>query len=462
MPELPEVETVKNIILPLIKGKTIDYVDVYFDRLILSNLEDFKNKLKGKTILDLQRYGKYLFFMLSDNLVLINHLRMEGKWRYSKDKNPRGKYTTALFFFKDGTSLAFNDTRKFGIMYLSTINEYKNLEMIKKLGIEPTRVDSSMYATLKEKLHKNKTLKELLLDQTIFCGIGNIYADEIAFACKLSPFMKGKDLTDNDIKNICINAKRILNEAIQCGGSTIHSFHPSEGVDGRMQVNLKCYGHEGQPCPNCGTIFHKEFLGGRGTTFCPNCQLDKTLQKAIGITGPIGSGKSTLLKYLESKGYLTISCDETIHELYREPSIKNKISKILGVPFDIDNKLLTKNAEKVMILGHNKKTMVENYIYPVLEAKLIKIIKENDDVAIEVPLLFKAHYQYMFKKIFVLTVSKEKQIEHLNARHDDVNSAKAINKDFSYQKAKNVIEIENNLSKEELFKKVDEELSNKD
>ena len=94
MPELPEVETVKNIILPLIKGKTIDYVDVYFDRLILSNLEDFKNKLKGKTILDLQRYGKYLFFMLSDNLVLINHLRMEGKWRYSKDKNPRGKYTT--------------------------------------------------------------------------------------------------------------------------------------------------------------------------------------------------------------------------------------------------------------------------------------------------------------------------------------------------------------------------------
>ena len=455
MPELPEVETVRNIILPLVKGKTIDHVEVYFDRLVLSNLEEFKEKIKNQTILNIDRYGKYLFFMLSNDLVLINHLRMEGKWRYSKSAYHRNKFTTALFYFTDGSSLAFDDTRKFGIMYLSNLTEYKNLEMIKKLGIEPLNLNESMYPDIKKKLNKNKCIKDLLLDQTILCGIGNIYADEINYACKISPFKKGKDLTDEEVENICINAKKILEEAIECGGSTIHSFHPSEGVDGRMQGHLKCYGHEGKPCPICGTKFHKTFIGGRGTTYCPNCQIDKSIQKAIGITGPIGSGKSTVLKYLKKKKYLILSSDEIVHELYRIPAISNKISRILGVPFNIDNKEITKKAKQVMISNPEKKKAVEDYIYPILEEKLVSIIKENDKVAIEVPLLFKAHYEYMFKKIIVLEVSKDKQIEHLNIRGDDVSSSKAINKDFSYKNNENVYVIENNSTPEELYKKID-------
>ena len=455
MPELPEVETVRNIILPLVKGKTIDHVEVYFDRLVLSNLEEFKEKIKNQTILNIDRYGKYLFFMLSNDLVLINHLRMEGKWRYSESAYHRNKFTTALFYFTDGSSLAFDDTRKFGIMYLSNLTEYKNLEMIKKLGIEPLNLNESMYPDIKKKLNKNKCIKDLLLDQTILCGIGNIYADEINYACKISPFKKGKDLTDEEIENICIDAKKILEEAIECGGSTIHSFHPSEGVDGRMQGHLKCYGHEGKPCPICGTKFHKTFIGGRGTTYCPNCQIDKSIQKAIGITGPIGSGKSTVLKYLKKKKYLILSSDEIVHELYRIPAISNKISRILGVPFNIDNKEITKKAKQVMISNPEKKKAVEDYIYPVLEEKLVSIIKENDKVAIEVPLLFKAHYEYMFKKIIVLEVSKDKQIEHLNIRGDDVSSSKAINKDFSYKNNENVYVIENNSTPEELYKKID-------
>ncbi len=455
MPELPEVETVKNIILPLVKGKTIDHVEVYFDKLVLSDLEEFKQKLNGKTLLNIERYGKYMFFMFSDDLVLINHLRMEGKWRYSESAYHRNKFTTALFYFNDGSTLAFDDTRKFGIMYLSNIQEYKNLEMIKKLGIEPLNLDESMYFEIKEKFNKNKCIKELLLDQTILCGIGNIYADEINYACKISPFKKGKDLTDEEVKNICINAKKILLEAIECGGSTIHSFHPSEGVDGRMQGHLKCYGHEGKLCPRCGTKFHKTFICGRGTTYCPNCQVDESIRKAIGITGPIGSGKSTVLNYLKKKKYFVLSSDEIVHELYRNQAISNKISRILGVPFNIDNKEITKKAKEIMILNPNKKTAVEDYIYPILEDKLVSIIKENENIAIEVPLLFKAHYEYMFKKIIVLEVSKNKQIEHLNKRGEDIKSSKAINKDFSYSKNENVFVIENNSTTEELYKKID-------
>lgn len=458
MPELPEVETVRNIVEPLVINKTIDYVDIFFDRLVISNLNEFKEKIKNKTILKIDRYGKYLFFKLSEGLVLINHLRMEGKWRFIKEGDSlRNKFTTAIFHFKDGTKLAFDDTRKFGIMYLSNEQEYKELEMIKKLGLEPTTLKEEDYKLIKDKFNKNKCLKELLLDQTIFCGIGNIYADEIAYATNLSPFIKGKELNENNIKDICKAAKRILLEAIECGGSTIHSFHPSEGIDGRMQGHLKCYGKEGEICPKCGTKFHKTFIGGRGTTYCPNCQIDKNIKKAIGITGPVGSGKTTLLNYFKELNYLTYSSDEMVHELYRIPHIKNKVSKIIGLNFDIDNELIKKEATKILINNPTKKKQLEDYIYPLLEEEFIKIIKENDNVVFEVPLLFKAHIEYMFKKIIVLLVDEENQIKHLENRNSDVSTSKKLNVDFNYNKNNNdIVVINNNQNIDELKNKINE------
>jgi len=435
MPELPEVETVRNILEPLVIGKKIIKVDVFFDKLVLSDLKEFKEKLKDKTILNIDRYGKYLFFKLSDGLVIINHLRMEGKWRLVKIGDPeRNKFTTALFSFEDGSKLAFDDTRKFGIMYLSNENEYKSLEMISKLGIEPTRFTEKDLVIIKKKFNKNKCLKDLLLDQTIFCGIGNIYADEIAYDTKLSPFTKGNQLSEDDIKRIAKSAKNVLLKAIECGGSTIHSFHPQEGVDGRMQGHLKCYGKAGEICPICGTKFHKTFIGGRGTTYCPNCQIDSSIKKAIGITGPIGSGKSEVLNFFKEEGYYTISCDELVHELYRVPHIKNRVSRIIGIDFDIDSNEIKKQASKILISNPVKRQKVEDYIYPLLEDELLKNIKKYDNIAIEVPLLFKAHFEYMFKKIIVLEVSPEKQTSNLISRNSDVETSKKINSSYSYNK----------------------------
>ena len=278
------------------------------------------------------------------------------------------------------------------------------------------------------------------------------------YQCKINPLTKGNELTKEDINNIAKYAKITLEKAINLGGSTIHSFHPSEGVDGRFQEKLLAYGRAGEICPNCGTTFHKIFIGGRGTTFCPNCQINHELEKAIGITGPIGSGKSTILNYLKQKGYNTYSCDELVHELYRDSLHKTKISKILHHPFDIDNPALVNKTRQIMIDNPEIKKSVENYIYPVLEQKLLQILAQNEKIAIEAPTLFKAHIQYLFKKILVIQISEEQQIKNLKNRNDDIKSSKSLNKDYSYINSDKIKIIKATGDFKTLFKQVDEAL----
>lgn len=458
MPELPEVETVKNAILPLIKNKTIEKVDIFYNRLIQSDFDEFNKKILNKTIIDVKRYGKYIFFDLSEDYILIIHLRMEGKFSFNeKGKNPRISSTSLIFYFTDQTSLSFNDTRKFGLMYLTTKSEIYSLKMMQKLGVEANKVEEKDYGTLIKKLKRNKPIKELLLDQSIMCGIGNIYADETLFRSNINPLTKGKDLTEEDFISIFKNAKIVLNKAIKLGGSSVHTFS-SNGIDGKFQNELLCYGKENEPCPNCGTRFHKIFLGGRGTTFCPNCQINKDYKKAIGITGKIGSGKSTVLSYLAKKDYLTLSSDEVVHELYKIDYIKAKMSKILKLNFDLSNEETRLKVRKIMIEKPEIKKQVEDYIYPILEDYFLKKIVENDKIAIEVPLLFKAHYEYMFKKILVIEVNENIQKEHLTIRGDDISSSLSLNKDYKNKNNHDIVIINNDGSLKDLYKKIDKEL----
>ena len=441
MPELPEVETVINTIRPHIINKEIEKIEVYYDRLIQSNLDEFKTKLINQKFINVTRYGKFIFLHLTNDFVIITHLRMEGKFRFENSHNLRKKHTSAGFFFKDGTSLAFDDTRKFGLMYLSDEANFKETKMIKKLGIEANKISENDYEFLIKKFKKNKCIKELLLDQSILAGIGNIYADEILFKTKINPFRKGNDISDEKYHEIFQASNEILNKAITLGGSTIHSFHPSEGVDGKFQETLLCYGKSGTPCPNCNTTLHKDFIGGRGTTFCPNCQIDKSLEKGIAITGPIGSGKSTVLNYFKEKGFITYSCDEMVHKLYEKPEISRKISQILNAPFDINNKKTTKLARKIMIDNPEIKKKIESYIYPILEKEMVLIIKNNEKPVFEVPTLFKAHLEYLFKTIIVIEISKEQQIKNLENRNDDINSSINLNKDYEFKKYQDKIKI---------------------
>lgn len=268
MPELPEVETVRNTLKQKLLNKTIKDVSLYYDDIVVTDKTEFINALKNRKIIDILRVGKWLIFDVSP-YYLLSHLRMEGKY-FLKDKSEAiGKHEHVVFSFDDFT-LRYHDTRKFGKMYLVKKEELYTNTPLEKIGLEPfdERLD---IAYLKSKIMKNKPIKSLLLDQEIISGIGNIYADEVLFASKINPLTKGKDLTDLNLKAIIENAKEILNNAIKEGGTTIRSYTSSLGVTGRFQHSLMVHAKENEKC-SCGETIVKITVQGRGTYYCPNCQ----------------------------------------------------------------------------------------------------------------------------------------------------------------------------------------------
>jgi len=272
MPELPEVETVRRTLKKMIIGKTIDSIDIYYSKIIKEiSVDEFRNKLVGQTLKDINRYGKYLIFIFED-ISLISHLRMEGKY-FIKDKlEPLEKHEHIVFNFTDGSSLRYHDFRKFGTMNLRLLDEIYTTLPISKLGYEP--YDKLMTVEhLKGLLkNKNRAIKSCLLDQTIMTGLGNIYVDEVLFSAKLHPERLANSLNDRDYKNIITSATIILNKAVELGGTTIRSYTSSLGVTGRFQNELNIHMKKGELCPICSTVIEKKKVNGRGSYYCPNCQ----------------------------------------------------------------------------------------------------------------------------------------------------------------------------------------------
>ncbi len=273
MPELPEVETVKNTLKKQVLNKKIILASIYWDNIIAyPKKEEFKEKIKNQQINDILRRGKWLMFEL-DDYFLLSHLRMEGKYFIRKKGEKKEKHEHVIFLFSDKTELRYHDTRKFGKMYLLPKKDIEKTKPLKDLGLEPwDKALTPRY--LKTKLN-NKPIKTNLLDQSIIVGIGNIYADEILFLSYINPNIKGNELTDKNLKDIIKNTQITLEKAIKKGGTTIKSYTSSEGVHGRFQNELLV--HTKQTCPNCNQKIIKTTIGGRGTYYCPNCQKDKTI-----------------------------------------------------------------------------------------------------------------------------------------------------------------------------------------
>ena len=271
MPELPEVETVRRALLTKLKGKTIKEITV-LHRNVFQNqdIDLIKETIKNQTINDILRRGKWLVFSL-DNYYLLSHLRMEGKYIYRKLDDAVEKHQLVLFNINDEYSLRYKDVRKFGKMYLVKKDELDN-SPLSKLGLEPWD-DNLTVSYLKEK-YKNKKLpiKTVLLDQEIVVGIGNIYADEILFLSRINPFKSAKDLSSSELSKIIDNTKKVLDKAIEDGGTTIRSYTSEEGVEGRNQNNLLVHRREGKSCFVCKSVIKKNKIGGRSTYYCPICQ----------------------------------------------------------------------------------------------------------------------------------------------------------------------------------------------
>ena len=269
MPELPEVETVRSILEKNILNKTILDVEIRYDKILQnSTKEDFVNKLKNQTFIQMKRKGKYLICVLSDYYLIV-HLRMEGKF-FLMHNEPLSNHDHIIFKFND-SELRYNDTRKFGTMHLfeRTIDINK-INPLSKVGLEPFEEGFNINYLKPFFKKSTKPIKTTLLDQSIIAGLGNIYVDEVLFMSGLHPLQKTKDLTDDNIESIINNSKIVLQKAINLGGTTIRSFQSSHDITGRFQNHLLV--HTKSSCPKCNKSISKIRVGGRGTYYCEDCQ----------------------------------------------------------------------------------------------------------------------------------------------------------------------------------------------
>lgn len=271
MPEIAEVETVRNTLKKQILYKKIREVKILYEQMIESDIEEFKNSLKNNQFVDIKRRGKWLLFEL-ENHYLLSHLRMEGKFFLKFHHEPIVKHEHIIITFSDNTDLRYHDTRKFGRMNLIKKEELKTCKSIAKQGLEPGEKELTADYLLESFKSKTMPIKTILLDQTIISGLGNIYVNEVLFASKINPFKKGNRITKKEAQMIVISADKIITRAIELGGTTIKSYTSSLGVTGRFQQELMVHKRENEECRNCHNKIKKEKIGGRSTYYCPTCQ----------------------------------------------------------------------------------------------------------------------------------------------------------------------------------------------
>lgn len=457
MPELPEVETVKNVLIPIVKGHKILSIDVLRRSTIEGDVDSFIINLQNEIFNDVTRIGKYLIFHLTNNKVMISHLRMEGKYYELDEKEDNSKYARVVFHLDNNHKLCYDDSRCFGILKLSDESSYKNEEMISKLGPEPFYVNDVTSIMNKVKNVK-KPIKTALLDQTLITGLGNIYVDETLFASKIHPLTLTNKVTKEEWELIIKNAQEILNNAIKAGGSTIKSYHPGKDIDGNFQSRLLVYGKSEESCPYCGATFRFIKVGGRGTTFCPICQRKIGAPITVAITGKVASGKSLATSIFNSHDIPVISSDDIVKELYQKEEIAHKIELLFNLKF-VD-KTVDKDVLRNYLLTNPKdKRKLEKYIHPLVKKEIINFLSNTKDKikVVEVPLLFESKLDSLFDDIIVIDISEDKQLKNLNNRDQstalylkEINSTNKI--DQNKNKASYL--ISNNSSKEEFIKQI--------
>lgn len=275
MPELPEVETVKETLKQLVIGKTIKSVVIHWPKMIKhpDDQAKFQALLKGETIREIKRRGKFLCFYL-DEAVLISHLRMEGRYSFAPhpELEPIDAHTHIIFLFTDGSELRYRDVRKFGTMHVFKKGEEFSTPPLLLLGPEPLSEDFQFDVLQKKLSGTTRTIKAALLDQTIVVGLGNIYVDEALYRARIHPETAANRVSRQKMARLVTAIKETLSEAVKMGGSTVRTYLNGQGRMGMFQQKLFVYGREGEPCKTCGRPIKKIKLGGRGTHFCPACQ----------------------------------------------------------------------------------------------------------------------------------------------------------------------------------------------
>jgi formamidopyrimidine-DNA glycosylase len=437
MPELPEVETVRRLLEPNIKERTIAQVTVNYWRMVQSDHDAFIPTLVGRTFKKISRIGKFLIFHFDTDLIMISHLRMEGKFLAMASHEPDSDYARVVFWFVDGGKLVYDDSRCFGIMKLTNRDRYLHEEPLTNVGPEPFVIDDAqkLWEIYKR---SSRPIKELLLDQTIMTGLGNIYADEVLFQARVHPELPGNMLTLKEAERLLAYSKTVLSEAIEAGGSTVRTYHAAQGVDGRFQQKLLAYDREGDPCVRCGHPLTKIKVKGRGSTYCPRCQINRALPLVVAVTGTMHSGKSTLLEIAKERGYPTLSSDALVKELYEEPGSLQKLETILKVSFP-DQKYDARLVLETILKDPKTKKRLEKWVHPTLKKRVLDWISRQSvtHVFIEVPLLFEAKWDAFSQYIIGVKVTPallNRRIEEDYPHPDLALNLAATNQFMVYEK----------------------------
>lgn len=278
MPELPEVETVRQSLLPVVCGRIIGYIEILTPGVLLGS----STPLTGWRIDQISRRGKYLIFDLSSGLKtaqLIVHLRMTGRLLLQTTDQEPVKHTHIRLRLdpetgKSGESiwLVYNDPRRFGRLWLLSDQSAVPPAGLAKLGPEPLDSGFDASCLTAQFSRRRGSLKAVLLDQTVVAGLGNIYTDEVLFASGLHPARSAASLSTLEIERLAESIGQVLTHAIDCQGTTLRDYVDGWNRKGTFQDCLMVYGRAGQPCRQCGTVICKTRLAGRATCWCPVCQ----------------------------------------------------------------------------------------------------------------------------------------------------------------------------------------------
>jgi len=273
MPELPEVETVRAQLEPVLVGRRLDSVDIRDARLTRPfDPAEVAAEIEGERVAAVARRGKYLVFRFESGLVLLIHLRMTGSFSHSRNgASADGPHTRAVVKLDDGSDVAYRDVRRFGTWLVLRADEL-DAYLAARIGQEPLDAAYTV-ATLAGRLRGRRApIKAALLDQRTLAGMGNIYADEALWRARIDPRRPAGELRLEEVRALHRGVRDALRAGIARQGATLRDYRTPGGESGTMQAEFKVYGRGGEPCRRCRTPIEKTRLAGRGTWYCPQCQ----------------------------------------------------------------------------------------------------------------------------------------------------------------------------------------------
>jgi formamidopyrimidine-DNA glycosylase len=274
VPELPEVETVRRRLAPVLEGRRLEQVEISDERLTRPfAAADVAQALEGEVVREVGRRGKYLVVRFESGRALLIHLRMTGSLRHAPVGTlPDDPYRRAVATLDDGSDVAYRDVRRFGTWLLleaAEVDEYVDA----RVGREPLEPTFRARDLAERLATRRAPIKAAILDQRTVAGVGNIYADEALWRARIHPLTAARDLRHDELRALHRGIRRALEAGIARQGSTLRDYALPDGSSGGMQEEFKVYGRTGEPCDRCGTPIEKIRAAGRGTWYCPRCQV---------------------------------------------------------------------------------------------------------------------------------------------------------------------------------------------